>query len=63
MPNNPDQGPDPTDYLRMNEEALRSLLLRVTGFDGRAAQKLGNTEVHCDDESDEEDGAEDVEGY
>jgi hypothetical protein len=30
-PPNPDQGPEPTDYPRMNEEAFRSPLLRVTG--------------------------------
>ena len=57
----PDQGPEPTDYPRMNEEAFRSLLLRVAGFDGRIARKLRNTEPHCDDLSDEEDEAEDFE--
>jgi hypothetical protein len=43
----------------MNEEAFRSLLLRVTDFDGRIARKLGNTEAPCDDPSDEKDDAED----
>jgi len=47
----------------MNEEAFRSLLLRVTGFDGRIARKLRNPETHGDDLSDEEDDAEDVDGY
>jgi len=62
-PRNPDQGPEPTDYPRMNEDAFRGLLLRVMGFDGRPAQKLGNAEVHCDDESDEENDEEDFEDY
>ena len=62
-PRSPDQGPEPTDYLRVVEDALKRLLLRMTGFDGRAAQKLGNMEIHRDDQPDEEDDAEDVEGY
>jgi hypothetical protein len=62
-PRNPDQGPEPTDYPRMNEDAFRSLLLRATGFDGRIARKLRNAEVHCDDESDEEGDEEDLEDY
>jgi hypothetical protein len=62
-PHNPDQGPEATDYPRMNEDAFRSLLLRVTGFDGRIARKLRNPEVHCDDQSDEEDDEEDLEDY
>jgi hypothetical protein len=62
-PYNPDQGPEPTDYPRVNEEAFRSLLLRVTGFDGRTARKLRNAETHCDDLSNQEDDAVDVEGY
>jgi hypothetical protein len=37
--------------------------LRVTGFDGRFARKLGNTEIHCDDLSDEEDDVENLEDY
>ena len=56
-------GPEPTDYRRLNEEAFRSLLLRVTGFDGRIARKLRNAETHGDDLSDEEDDAGDVDGY
>ena len=61
-PRNPDQGPEPTNYPRMDGDALKRLLLRVTGFDGRAAQKLENTEIHRDDQPDDEDDAEDVEG-
>jgi hypothetical protein len=54
MPNNPDQGPEPTDYPCMNKKALRSLLLRVTGLDGRIARKLGNTELHGEEQADED---------
>jgi hypothetical protein len=61
MPNNPDQGPEPTNYPRMDEDALKRLLLRVTGFDGRTARKLRNTEVYCDGEADEETDLDDLE--
>jgi len=60
-PYNPDQGPEPTDYPRMNEEAFRNLFLRVTGFDGRIARKLGNDEFRGDDQADEEDELDDLE--
>jgi hypothetical protein len=45
----------------MDEDAFKRLLLRVTGFDGRAAQKLGNTEIRRDDQAEEEDDLEDLE--
>jgi hypothetical protein len=38
----------------MNKKALRSLLLRVTGLDGRIARKLGNTELHGEEQADED---------
>ena len=42
---NPDQWPEPTNYVHADESALKTLILRVTGFDGRTAQKLNDTEA------------------
>jgi hypothetical protein len=35
----------------MDEDGFKRLLLRVTGFDGRAEQKLRNTEIRRDDQA------------
>jgi F0F1-type ATP synthase epsilon subunit len=58
IPRNPDQWPEPTDYVNADEAALKKLLLRVTGFDGRTAQKLdnikaGEREESLDDDDDD----------
>jgi hypothetical protein len=42
---NPDQWPEPTNYVYADESSLKNLLLRVTGFDGRTAHKLTDTDA------------------
>jgi hypothetical protein len=50
-PRNPDQWPEPRGYVHSDEAAFKALLLRVTGLDGRMAQKLDNIDAGQNDES------------
>jgi hypothetical protein len=39
-PGSADQNPEPSNYFRSDEDALKKLLLRLTGFNGQLPQKL-----------------------
>jgi hypothetical protein len=54
-PRNPDQWPEPGHYVSSDEAGLKNLLLRVTGFDGRTAQKLDSIEGIQSEDSSEDD--------
>ena len=51
-PRNPDQWPEPRSYVYSDEDALKRMLLRVTGFDGHQAPKLADFGINQESAAD-----------
>ena len=55
VPPNPDQRPEPRSYVYPDEDALKGMFLRITGFDGHPAPKLTDSPSHDSNEYEDED--------
>ena len=59
-PRNPDQWPEPRSYVYSDEDALKRMLLRVTGFDGHPTRKLRVAEGGLDTRSESDADSDDM---